>query len=228
MKISEVFDLDGKIKGNLYFCSDLHYNHANVIRFGNRNFDTVEEMNDSITRELMSKLKPDDILFTLGDDFWRVREADIAKYIDALPTKNLYKIMGNHDKYGYYWCGKLKDKYKMLADLIDIQVKYKGKTYFVNLSHYPIYDFNKMYHGGIHLFGHVHGNLDSELYKNPRLMVDVGYDGMLAKSIGSFLISFKDIIEFFDRKTGGLDYDTWGRRNYSSTVDGYGEEGQEG
>ena len=224
MKISEVFDLDSKkFEGKkLYFCSDIHYNHENAISFGKRPFSNVDDMNKSILDEFQNKLNSGDILFTLGDDFWRMKESSICKIIDSLPTKNLYKIVGNHDKYGYYWCGgEAGKRYKMLADILDISVKYQGTTYSIVLAHYPIYDFNKMYHGGIHLFGHVHGNLDDEFESNPRLMVDVGYDGKLAKRVGSFLISFEDVLDYFLDKTGGLDFDAWGRKNYKSTVKGY-------
>ena len=222
MKIGEVFDLDSGNIGKIYFCSDLHYNHENVIDFGHRPFSNVGEMNRSILKELKEKLNPDDILFTLGDDFWRMKENDIIRILNSLPTNNLYKLMGNHDKYGYYWCGgNVGKKYKMIADILDINVKYQGRVYSLVLCHYPIYDFNKMYHGGLHLFGHVHGGLDEEFENNPRLMVDVGYDGELANELGTFLISFEDILDYFSNKTSGVDFDTWGRRNYKSSVKGY-------
>ena len=222
MKISETFDLDSGKIGKIYFCSDLHYNHENVINFGDRPFSNVHEMNKSIMEELRSTLQPEDILFTLGDDFWKMKENEIIYLLDTLPTKNLYKLMGNHDKYGYYWCGgNVGKKYKMIADILDITVKYQGKIYSLVLCHYPIYDFNKMYHGGLHLFGHVHGGLDEEFRNNPRLMVDVGYDGEFARDLGTFLISFEDVLNYFDNKTGGLDYDTSGRRKYKSSVEGY-------
>lgn len=224
MKIPEVFDLDSKKMAgkHIYFCSDLHYNHANVISFGSRPFNNVSEMNESILKELQEKLTPGDILFTLGDDFWEVKAPEIVRILDTIPTKNLYKIMGNHDKYGYYWGGGAVGKrYKVLADLLDISIKKDGAIYNMVLCHYPIGDFNKMYHGAIHLFGHVHGNWDEDLKDNPKLMVDVGYDGQLAKRCGSFLISFEEILDYFYEKTGGLDFDTWGRKNYKSSVKGY-------
>jgi len=222
MKIGEVFNLDSGKIGKIYFCSDLHYNHLNVIKFGSRPFDDLEAMNRSIMTTLRDTLKPEDILFTLGDDFWKMKENDILYLLSTLPTTNLYKVMGNHDKYGYYWCGgAVGKKYKIVADILDIVVKYQGVEYNLNLCHYPIYDFNKMYHGGLHLFGHVHGGLDAEFKNNPRLMVDVGYDGELAKGLGTFLISFEDILKYFMQKTGGLDFDTWGRKNYKSSVEDY-------
>lgn len=226
MKLQNTFNLDShKTSGKLYFMSDTHYNHQNVIAFGSRPFENVQEMNKQILDTLYDTLKPEDTLITLGDDFWCVKAPDICRIIDSLPTKNLYKIMGNHDKYGYYMNGgPVGKRYKVLADLLDITVTKDSKTYSVSLCHYPIYDFNHMYRGGIHLFGHVHGSLDEELKTNPRLMVDVGYDGALAKRVGSFLISFEDILDYFYEKTGGLSFDAWGRQNYKSSVRGYNNE----
>ncbi len=222
MKIGEVFDYDS-LPGKIYFCSDMHYGHENVISFGNRPFSSVEEMDKSILQELKTKLTPDDILFTLGDDFWKMKANSIYWILDnVIPTNKIYKIVGNHDKYGYYIRGgALEKKFKAIGDIMDIGIKKENQLYHVVLCHYPIYDFNMMYHGGIHLFGHVHGSLDDEMSKNPRLMVDVGYDGQLAKRCGSFLISFDEILDYFYEKTGGIDFDTWGRKNYHSTVQDY-------
>lgn len=223
MKISNVFNLDDGSIGNIYFMSDIHYNHENAISFGNRPFTNVSEMNKYILDTIHNTLKPEDVLFTLGDDFWKMKQNDVSRIIDSIPTKNIYKIMGNHDKYGYYMCGgEVGKKYKVVADILDIVVRKGEIDYPVVLCHYPIYDFNKMYHGGIHLFGHVHGNLDQEFETNPRLMVDIGFDSVLTREIvGTFLITFEDILNYFYKKTGGIDFDRWGRMNYKSTVKGY-------
>ena len=222
MKISSIFNLD-ELKGNIYFMSDIHYNHENAIQFGNRPFKSVKDMNKYILDTIKETLSPDDILFTLGDDFWRLKENEVEDIMNQIPTKNIHKIMGNHDKYGYYWCGgKIGKMCLSISDILDIVVRKNSQDYKISLCHYPIYDFNYMYHGGLHLFGHVHGNLDDELRDNPRLMVDVGFDSALAKELGTFLISFDQILNYFYRKTGGMDFDLWGRKNYKSTVKGYG------
>lgn len=222
MKISNVFNLDDGSIGKIYFMSDIHYNHENVINFGNRPFSSVSEMNKYILDTIHNTIKPEDVLFTLGDDFWRMKQDDVSRIVDSIPTKNIYKIMGNHDKYGYYMCGgEVGKKYKIIADILDIVVRKNEIDYPIVLCHYPIYDFNKMYHGGIHLFGHVHGNLDEEFETNPRLMVDVGFDSVLSREVGTFLITFEDVLNYFYRKTGGIDFDRWGRMNYKSTVKGY-------
>lgn len=41
------------------------------------------------------------------------------------------------------------------------------------------------------------------------LKVDVGFNSELAKSLGTFLIPFEEIIKHFDTKTGGMNYKEW-------------------
>lgn len=221
MKTKDVFDLD-VMKGNIYFMSDIHYNHENVISFGNRPFKCVSDMNEYILKTIKETLKPEDILFTLGDDFWRLKEQEVENIMKQIPTQKIHKIMGNHDKYGFYWGGRIGKMCLTVSDILDIIVRKNEKNYSLSLCHYPIYDFNHMYHGGLHLFGHVHGSLDDEFEDNPRLMVDIGFDGALAKELGTFLISFDQILDYFYKKTGGIDFDKWGRQNYKSSVKGYG------
>ena len=94
MKIPNTFNLDShKSSGKLYFTSDVHYNHQNVISFGSRPFANVRDMNKYIIDTLHNTLKPEDTLITLGDDFWCVKAEEICKIIDSLPTKKLYKII---------------------------------------------------------------------------------------------------------------------------------------
>jgi calcineurin-like phosphoesterase family protein len=51
---------------NIWFTADFHLGHKNIIRYCNRPFDTVEEMNRPIIERLKSLVKPNDILYFLG------------------------------------------------------------------------------------------------------------------------------------------------------------------
>lgn len=214
MKIKDLFRHCDESR--LFVMSDLHYNHKNVIKMDNRNFDSIEDMNTSILNELKEKLKPDDVLFDLGDLFWRCDIGVCRDFLDNIPTKNIYKILGNHDSYELFLPGNnnLCDKFKVIADILDIRVDYKGKEYQVNLCHYPILDWNHMYHGGIHIHGHTHGHLDNWTESNNRLMVDVGYNSNISREYGSFIIPFSYIIEHFDKKTSGIKYSKWAGEKY--------------
>lgn len=213
MKIREKF-VSTENKGRILFMSDIHYNHSNIIRHSRRPFCSIEEMNQYIIQELKCKIKPEDVLFDLGDMTWRMTPQEICDFLDQIPTKNIYKIVGNHDKYGiYYGSGGIdvREKLKMVADILDIQVESwrTKKTYMITISHYPMVSWNHKPHGSIHLHGHTHGNIDKFNDSTYDLRVDLSYDGTLSKNLGSFIIDFEDIIKFFDNKTGGMDYRDW-------------------
>lgn len=51
----------------VFFTSDTHFNHTNIIRFCNRPFKDVAHMNETIIANWNSVVGPDDIIFHLGD-----------------------------------------------------------------------------------------------------------------------------------------------------------------
>ncbi len=52
---------------NYWWTSDYHFSHANIIRYCirycNRPFETVEEMNETIIRKHNERVKPEDTVF---------------------------------------------------------------------------------------------------------------------------------------------------------------------
>jgi calcineurin-like phosphoesterase family protein len=58
----------------IYFSSDFHFGHQNIAgpkvsnwTKGFRDFDSVHEMNKTLTQTINKYVKPDDILYFLGD-----------------------------------------------------------------------------------------------------------------------------------------------------------------
>ena len=47
----------------IFFTSDLHFGHKNIIRYDNRPFLSVEEMDAEIVRRWNAKVSPDDIYY---------------------------------------------------------------------------------------------------------------------------------------------------------------------
>ena len=55
---------------NIFFTSDSHFGHENIIRFCKRPFNSVREMNEELIHRWNSKVRPNDIVFHLGDFCW--------------------------------------------------------------------------------------------------------------------------------------------------------------
>lgn len=212
MKIQKAFDV-GEGHGKLWFMSDLHYNHENVIKFNKRGFPGVMEMNNWIEKELMEKVGPEDILFDLGDLFWKTSETKMKKVIELASPKEWHKILGNHDKFDVYRKSFVGSMFTTLSDILDINVNYQGRNYKMVLSHYPMISWNGKARGTWMIHGHTHGNIDDLNEKSPDLRVDIGFDSSISKAKGSFLLSFEDLFDYMTKKANGTDYMEYVQKN---------------
>ena len=62
-----------------FFTSDTHFNHANIIRFCNRPFIDVAQMNETLIANWNKVVGEDDTVFHLGD-FWNIRQGFIQRF----------------------------------------------------------------------------------------------------------------------------------------------------
>ena len=79
-----------------WFTSDHHFGHKNIIKYCNRPFDSVEDMNRGLVSLWNETVAPEDTTYVIGDVFL-CKTKLIRETINKL---NGYKIliMGNHDK----------------------------------------------------------------------------------------------------------------------------------
>ena len=129
---------------SIFFISDTHFNHFNVIRYCDRPFKTVEEMNETIIKRWNMMVNKDDIVYHLGDFAFSNKEAT-QEIVSRLNGK-IRLIRGNHDTHNNQWyrdCG--------FEEVYDHPIIIKD---FVVLSHEPMpFVMNQMY---VNLYGHVH------------------------------------------------------------------------
>lgn len=136
----------------IFFTSDLHFNHKNIIEYekSSRNFSSLEEMNEKLIENWNSVVAEDDTVYILGDFFMGPLDP-IDEIMPRLKGKKIL-IRGNHDTNPRV--ARLEPYCEGMYDLYNL--KYKNK--FFVLCHFPLREWMHKEHGSIHLYGHVHSN----------------------------------------------------------------------
>lgn len=131
-----------------YIISDTHFYHNNIIKYCNRPFSSVEEMNDTLIENWNSIVKPEDTVFHLGDFAFKKNVNNIIHIVDRLNGK-IVLIKGNHDHYKTKKAHFIFWEYYKYPVIIDD---------FIILSHQPVFltDNSPYYniHGHLHNSGH--------------------------------------------------------------------------
>lgn len=175
MRIKDtVFD-----KNRLWFTSDTHFNHTNIIKYCSRPFDNAFQMNEALVENWNAKVRPGDTVFHLGDFSMGARG---PKQIDEL-INNLngvkYLIRGNHEKDSQSK-EHIRALWKDIYDIAEIFVPDEEITYkeqHIVMCHYPMIAWNASHRGSWQLFGHVHGGLSNKgIIKHSATQLDVGVD----------------------------------------------------
>jgi calcineurin-like phosphoesterase family protein len=175
---------------SLYFTSDTHYNHSGICRATShwdniedttRDFQSLEQMNDTIVNNINAMVGPDDVLVHLGD--WSFGGFDkIQEFRNRINCKNIHLVLGNHDEHIEKNNNNIRDIFSSVNHYVNLDVRVpsvltKGKVdkYKFILMHYPIASWDKMKEGRIHLHGHLHS--PKHLRVNQGKVMDVGMDG---------------------------------------------------
>ena len=91
MEIIKKYEVTDKI----FFTSDTHFTHNNIIKFCNRPFKDVEEMNQTLVDNWNKVVGPTDIIYHLGD-FCFAGSAEWHSIIGQLNGR-IHLILGNHE-----------------------------------------------------------------------------------------------------------------------------------
>lgn len=136
----------------IYFISDTYFNHINIIKYCNRPFDNVKQMNEILIKNWNKFITTEDTIYHLGD-FALGRKENITDIVNQL-NGNKYIIIGNHDKWGVNTYGELGFNVLKNAPI-------KLDDYILLLSHIPVPD-KQIPNGFINIHGHIH---DKNLYE---------------------------------------------------------------
>lgn len=150
-----------------YFTSDQHFDHENIIKYCNRPFKDVHQMNEELVKRWNETVKPDDDVFILGDFCFNL---DRWMYFSKrLSGANKINLLGNHEPK------------KLKALMRECRFKWDGVHF--RLCHYPYHGYDKertdipchryplKRNDEILLHGHVHNE-----WKVRDNMINVGVD----------------------------------------------------
>ena len=134
-----------------FFTADNHFNHHNIIKYCNRPFSSVEDMNEVMIERWNEVIKDGDVVYHLGDFSF----IDPEPYVKRL-NGHIILIEGNHDN------KKHKDRYSGYFKNTVINV---GNNICV-LNHVPVFPDSPKSHvlnlikkskSEYVICGHVHG-----------------------------------------------------------------------
>ena len=96
-----------------YFTSDEHYGHNNIIKYCDRPFNNIQEMNKELIERSNSIVNENDILIHAGD-FTLGNKEEAYGYISKLKGRHIF-LRGSHDYWNkglsYIWEGKIEGIY---------------------------------------------------------------------------------------------------------------------
>jgi calcineurin-like phosphoesterase family protein len=129
--------------------------HENIIKFDDRPFITVQEMENTLISNWNSVVKNEDTTYILGDFCWD--KEDEWKRILKLLNGNKVLILGNHDLKSM--SAELK---RMFQDVKDYkEITDNGKH--IIMSHYPILFYKSSYNPNCYMLcGHVHTTREND------------------------------------------------------------------
>lgn len=145
----------------IFFTSDTHFQHANIIKYQNRPFTDVVNMDIGLIENWNRVVGPSDEVWHLGDFCWgNFRNADAL--LECLNGR-IHLIWGNHD------AENVRKFHRWASSSPYREINIQGTH--ITLCHYAMRVWNHSNHGSLHFYGHSHGRLQGD-----RQSVDVGVD----------------------------------------------------
>ncbi len=176
-------------------CSDFHLSHFNIIKYCGRPFKSLEEMNETLIKNTNERVKPNDIVYFLGDYCFRNSPGGKKGEGETLKAEEFQKkfhgkwvyLAGNHDR---------NNSLKTLNHRLII--KFGG--IYIGMTHRPedvIVEDEKHYYP-LNLVGHVHNAWTTKEIKSKEgkisLLLNVSCDVHKFRPI-----SFDEIKSIFDK-----------------------------
>lgn len=139
----------------IWFCSDHHFGHENIIKYAGRPFKDVEEMNKAMIQKHNFLVDEEDKVYFLGDVAFS--QNVFHRIMPHLKGKKRL-ILGNHDRF------KLKEYFKHFHKIYG-SFNFKSDGFSFHCTHYPAKEISFNPNGD---FINVHGHIHEKVIDDPR------------------------------------------------------------
>ena len=150
--MAEKVDFKYNDGSKVFMISDTHFHHEMIMKFCNRPFSSVEEMNAVMIEKWNNKVPKDGLVFHLGDFAW----GGYPKWKEIRDQLNgkIILIKGNHDRKNLTKTGE------SLFEFVTPQMKIEVEGQQMYLNHYPLLCYSGTYRDRENLVwalnGHTH------------------------------------------------------------------------
>lgn len=157
---------------DIWLTSDTHFYHDKEFLYEPRGFSSVKEMNEVLIENWNKVVKPNDIVYHLGDVFMGDYDANLLKKLNG----SISLIQGNHDTVNKIGAMYLTNK---IVDVAVTSTILTIRKFHFFLCHYPVltanFDDDHFNRHVINLHGHTHQKKNWLFVDNP-FMYHVGVD----------------------------------------------------
>ena len=193
--MNEMFD-------HIWFTGDHHFWHKNILKYAERPYDNVNEMDEDLIEKWNSKVDPFDLVYYLGD--FTLGSLSLAKYYFSKLNGDI-AILNNSWHHDKRWielhdqCITRDGLIVLLKDSIEVleisELGVDGHSLAITLCHYPMAQWDRKHYGAWHLHGHSHNKYQAE-----GKILDVGVDSAI-EWLGEYRpFSLSEIIEIMENK----------------------------
>lgn len=175
----------------IWLTSDLHFGHNREFIYKPRDFDSIEEMNETLIANFNEVVDPDDIVYILGD--LTLGDYEAGKQCLMQLNGNIHVILGNHDT---------DNRVKIYQDFgwtVSYAELIHWGPYHFFLSHFPCITSNlekeSLKQCTLNLYGHTHQK--TNFFNDMPFMYHVGVD-----SHENYPVSLDEILNDMKNEVG--------------------------
>jgi calcineurin-like phosphoesterase family protein len=171
----------------IWFTSDTHFNHANIIEYSSRPFDDLDDMTETMIARWNAVVNHSDTVYHLGDFAlsWGKKHRELCDSLLERLYGQKWLIVGNHDRDEVV----KNPRWHKVTHYHEIKIDIGGEhRQRIVMCHYAMRVWNQMHRGAWMLHGHSHGNLTDIGGKTLDVGVDVhGYAPVSVEAVKAFM-----------------------------------------